>query len=92
MESKFEFAANGQEIQQGDVRVRVREVSPQGRPLEVEARFARPLEDPLYVWRQWQGTSATPFTPPPVGTTLQLPAADYGEAMFGIRFPFSMQL
>ena len=81
----------GQEIQQGDVRVRVREVSPEGRPLEIEARFARPLEDPLYVWRQWQGTSATPFAPPPVGTTLQLPAADYGEAMFGIRFPFPMQ-
>jgi hypothetical protein len=81
----------GQEIQQGDMRVRVREVSEDGRPLEIEARFARPLEDPLYVWRQWLGSAAVPFTPPPVGERLQLPAADYGEAMFGLRFPFAMQ-
>jgi hypothetical protein len=81
----------GQEIQQGDVRVRVREVTADGRPLEIEARFPRPLEDSSYVWRQWLGTAAVPLTPPKVGTSMQLPAADYGQAMFGVRFPFAIQ-
>ncbi len=78
----------GQQLLQGDLRVEVREVSPDGRPLEVQMRFGRPLEDPVYVWRHWVGAQAVPFTPPPVGTTVTLPAADYAEAMFGFAFPF----
>ncbi|HKU44524.1 MAG TPA: hypothetical protein VJR89_40465 [Polyangiales bacterium] len=81
----------GQEIQQGDLRVRVRAVSADGRPLEVDVRFERPLEDPEYVWRQWVGSAAVPIALPEVGQSVQLPAADYGEAMFGVRFPFPIQ-
>jgi hypothetical protein len=54
--------------------------------------FERPLEDPLYVWRQWLGSKAVPFTPPPVGSTVTLPAVDFGEAMFGFKLPISLRL
>jgi hypothetical protein len=81
----------GQEISQGDMQVRVREITPEGRPLSVEMRFERPLEDGLYVWRQWLGAVAVPFTPPSVGQTVTLPAVDFGEAMFGYKLPISLR-
>lgn len=82
----------GQEIQQGDMRVRVREVTAEGRPLDVEMTFSRPLEDPVYLWRQWLGTRAVPFSPPGVGESVTLPGADFGEAMFGFKLPFDARL
>ncbi|HET6333299.1 MAG TPA: hypothetical protein VFG30_08805 [Polyangiales bacterium] len=84
--------AVGQDIPQGDMNVRVREITPEGRPLSVEITFARPLEDGLYVWRQWLGSGAVPFTPPPIGATVTLPAVDFGEAMFGYKLPISLRL
>jgi hypothetical protein len=55
-------------------------------------RFERPLEDELYVWRQWVGAAAVPFAPPGPGQRVTLPAVDFGEAMFGYKLPFSLQL
>jgi hypothetical protein len=82
----------GQDIPQGDMQVHVREITPDGRPLSVEMRFERPADDPLYVWRQWLGSVAVPFTPPRIGTTVTLPAVDFGEAMFGFKLPISLRL
>jgi hypothetical protein len=82
----------GQDIPQGDMQVRVREITPDGRPLSVEMRFEKPVDDPLYVWRQWLGSQAVPFTPPPIGATVTLPAVDFGEAMFGFKLPISLRL
>jgi len=38
--------------------------------------FDRPLEDPIFVWRQWKGTTFVPFEPPAIGESVTLPAAD----------------
>jgi hypothetical protein len=82
----------GQEIAQGDMQVRVLETTPEGRPLSVEMRFGRPLEDDAYIWRQWLGTGAVPFTPPVLGATVTLPAVDFAEAMFGYKLPIPLKL
>lgn len=82
----------GQELEQGDMRVRVLEITPDGRPLSVEFRFGRPLEDDLYIWRHWVGSKAVPFFPPALGTTVTLHAVDFGEAMFGYKLPISLRL
>jgi hypothetical protein len=82
----------GQVLEQGDMRVRVLEITPDGRPLSVELRFERPLEDDLYIWRHWLGSTAVPFTPPAVGATVTLPGVDFGEAMFGYKLPISLRL
>lgn len=81
----------GQELPQGDMRVRVLQTTPRGRPLSVEMMFERALEDGLYVWRQWLGSTAVPFEPPRIGTTVTLPAVDFGEAMFGYKLPIPLQ-
>jgi len=52
-----------------------------GRPLTVLARFDRPLEDPSLVWRRWDVVSYAPFTPPRVGASETLPAADLGKML-----------
>jgi hypothetical protein len=82
----------GQDITQRDMRVRVREITPEGRPLSIDLTFERPLEDAQYLWRQWLGSGAVPFTPPALGQTVTLPGVDFGEAMFGYKLPISLQL
>lgn len=81
----------GQEIVQRDMHVRVREVTLEGRPLSIDLTFERPLEDSQYLWRQWLGSGAVPFTPPAPGQSVTLPAVDFGEAMFGHKLPISMK-
>lgn len=82
----------GEQLRQGDMRVTVRAVTPDARPLVVDARFEERLEHPRYLWRQWLGTHARAFEPPPVGARVALPAADYIQAMLGITTPFAARL
>jgi hypothetical protein len=82
----------GQQITQGDLTVTLLQVTPDHRPLEVEMRFVRPLEDPRYVWRVWEGTRPVPFTPPRVGESAVLAGADYFQAVFGMKFPIEARL
>jgi hypothetical protein len=82
----------GQQITQGDLTVTLLQVTPDHRPLEVEMRFVRPLEDPRYVWRVWEGTRPVPFAPPRVGESAVLAGADYFQAVFGMKFPIEARL
>jgi hypothetical protein len=82
----------GELITQGDMVVRVIEVTPDRRPLVIEARFARPLEDPSYVWRDWQNTRPGPFTPPRIGSRSMLAGAEYFQTMLGVKLPIAARL
>lgn len=65
----------GDEVVLSDLRVRVREVGPDGRPAEVDFGFGVPLEDPSLLWTRVQaGGALLPWSPPAVGASLRLPA------------------
>jgi hypothetical protein len=62
------------------VRVTIVELTADGRPREVKCDFRAPLEDAAALrWLCWRDGGLCPFTPPPVGHAIELPAA---------RFPF----
>jgi hypothetical protein len=82
----------GQRVYQGDLQVTVLRVTSDGRPLEVEMHFSRPLEDPSYVWLNWQGTRSGPFVPPKPGARTVLAGADYIQSMLGVRLPIEARL
>jgi hypothetical protein len=66
--------AVGDSVDLGDVTVDVRTVTLGGRPDEVAFHFARPLEDASFRWLQWRDGVYVSFQPPPVGSSVTLPA------------------
>jgi hypothetical protein len=65
----------GDEVVLSDMRARVREVTADGRPAEVDFAFAVPLEDPSLLWmRLRKGGALTPWSPPATGESEVLPA------------------
>jgi hypothetical protein len=63
----------GDEVPLSDVRVRVRNVTPDGRPAEADFTFAVPLEDPSLVWRRLAaGGILIPWSPPAVAQSERL--------------------
>jgi hypothetical protein len=65
----------GEEIVLPEFRVRVREVTTDGRPAEADFEFAVPLEDASLLWMRVQaGGALTPWSPPPVGESQVLPS------------------
>jgi hypothetical protein len=82
----------GERITQADMTVHVIEVTPDQRPLVIEAHFDRPLEDPSYVWRNWQNTRPGPFNPPRLGSRSMLAGAEYFQTMLGIKLPIDARL
>jgi hypothetical protein len=73
----------GQVIELEEMQLTMTEVTPDGRPLEFIARFARPLEDPTYVWLAWGRGRYVPYTPPPLGNGTTVPAADFIQVAYG---------
>jgi hypothetical protein len=53
------------------------------RPLSVLVTFRAPVSSSELVWAQWRGAEYTTFSPPPPGTTVELPAADFAQLLFG---------
>ncbi|HEX4351550.1 MAG TPA: hypothetical protein VHZ95_01525, partial [Polyangiales bacterium] len=82
----------GDEVVQEVLRVRVTRVTDDKRPLEAEFRFAHPLEDPSYLWRDWHGTRTGTFTPPKVGARTLLAGAEYLRTLLGFEVPFEVRL
>jgi hypothetical protein len=65
----------GDEVVLSDMRTRVREVTPDGRPAEVDFRFRVPLEDPSLLWMQLHaGGALAPWSLPAVGQSWVVPA------------------
>lgn len=54
--------------------IEMTEITPDARPAEATFRFDVPLEDPGLAWLQWKDDRFQPFTPPPVGVTIELHA------------------
>ena len=65
----------GDEIALSGLRARVQEVTPDGRPAEVDFTFAVPLEDSSLLWTRIQaGGRLVPWPPPAVGESQMLPS------------------
>jgi hypothetical protein len=73
----------GQRIQLDGVDITVTEVMPDGRPAQILARFDRSLDDPTLHWAAWHAHGFVPWTPPPVGARVVLPANSFLDAVFG---------
>lgn len=73
----------GETVQLADSTFVVTALTADGRPAEVEVRFAEPLESPRFLWRQWGTHEYVPFTPPAIGRTATVPAIDMAKALFG---------
>jgi hypothetical protein len=72
--SRAPFRA-GERIELAHLTVEVREVNDAGIPTRARFTFDRALDSPGLTFRYWDGTDVAPWTPPPVGSRLQLPAA-----------------
>jgi hypothetical protein len=81
----------GERIVQSDMILTVTELTPDQRPLTIEVRFARELEDPQYLWVQWRGTRSESLVPPPIGQRVVLPGADYIQSVLGAPLPVEMR-
>ncbi len=57
------------------VTLEVREVTPEGRPVEVRFTFDEPLESPSLRWLQWEKGGYVDFALPPIGATVKLAPA-----------------
>jgi hypothetical protein len=77
----------GETIEVGPVRFEITGLMPDGRAAHVSAHFDRPLEDPSFVWRKWDDLTFRPFSPPAIGESTVLPAADYLRVVFGEALP-----
>jgi hypothetical protein len=65
----------GDEVILSDMRARVRDVTADGRPAEVDFQFGISLEDPSLLWTRLQGGGAlVPWSPPAVGESERLPS------------------
>lgn len=73
----------GETIALTGVAVTVTEITDDGRPAEIVARFDRSLDDPSLHWAVWHGQGFVPWAPPPVGARVVLPATRFLDAVFG---------
>jgi hypothetical protein len=65
----------GDEVVLSNLRVRVRDVTADGRPAEVDFEFPVPLEDSTLLWKRVKsGAALIPWTPPAVGESQVLTA------------------
>jgi len=57
-----------------DLSVEVTAITAVGRPAELRCRFAKPLEDPTYLWAHRSAAGYQPFDLPAPGQTVTLDA------------------
>jgi hypothetical protein len=56
-------------------------ITTDGRPQRVRFDFARPLEDPSYLWLTWGTLGFVPWQPPAIGERVELPGFDVAAAL-----------
>jgi hypothetical protein len=66
----------GQTLSLPTMTITVVEMTPDARPAAVLFRFKAPLEDASLQWVCWESGHFREFQPPPVGSTVELPASD----------------
>ena len=66
--------ATGQRIELAGMTVEILALAEDHRPAKASFTFDVPLDDPTLIWLQWREGGFVPFTPPPIGETIELPA------------------
>jgi len=84
----------GRRVEVDGASIEVRALMPDGRPAEILARFARPIDDPRWLWLQWRARGYEPFPIPAIGESRVLPALDLADVLVGdlVRLPFDGRL
>jgi hypothetical protein len=73
----------GQRIELSDVSYEVVEITADGRPAAMVARFAQPLESEKFEFMRWGEHEYVPFQLPAVGQRVHVPGIDLMSAMLG---------
>lgn len=66
----------GERFSRPDHEIEVVEITDDGRPAVVRFTFDRSVDDPHFIWRRMVGVGSVPWTPPPIGAAVDLPAWD----------------
>jgi hypothetical protein len=74
----------GDTVELADSTFVVKSVTNDQRPLDVQVRFAEPLESPHYQWLQWGRHEYVSFHVPAVGESVTIPAIDMRSALLGL--------
>jgi hypothetical protein len=72
----------GERVVLSDVAFEVTELTSDGRPAAVLARFTAPLDAGEFVWLQWDQRSYRPFVLPNRGESVRVPAVDLRALLF----------
>jgi hypothetical protein len=72
----------GEQVKLEGVVFEVESLNQRGLPARVRVRFDRPLEDPSFEWKRWEGDGYVAFSPPRPGERLLVPAVDMLRALF----------
>ena len=64
-----------------DLTIEVTALTDDGRPAEILAHFAAPLEDPRYELLRWGDGHFVPLAPLPIGASRRFPAVDFTELL-----------
>ncbi len=64
----------GERIDDDGLGVRVEKVDEEGHPTSALFTFDKPLDDASFFWIAWDGARFVPFTPPPVGSEVDVGA------------------
>ncbi len=75
----------GDQVRLSDFEARIVAIDESGSPTEIDYVFAAPLEDPSLRWLSFRDGAFVPFTPPPTGVTLRLPAPVGSFDRFALR-------
>ena len=75
----------GSVVETPGMTVTVSALTSDGRPAEALFRFDEPLEAPSLRWLSWTREGFAPWTPPPVGEVVHLPAHDVRRAVLDIE-------
>jgi hypothetical protein len=73
----------GTNVELEGVNVVIDDLTAEGRPAAILARFDRTLEDPSLVFLAWEGLGYVPFALPAVGQSVILPALDLAAVLLG---------
>jgi hypothetical protein len=73
--------AVGQLVPLHELSIEITELTGDGRPAEILARFSHPLEDARYRLLFWEAGRFRAFTPPAVGASTSLPGVDFASLL-----------
>ena len=71
----------GHTIRFSDLTITITALTPDGRPPAIRARFARPLEDPGYLFMDWRGRGFVPFDLPKLAESRTLARVDFAQLL-----------